>query len=410
MKKCLYAYFGRIYPFDDDIPGHYLYQPFLIDEIANLLFKEEDYQVDLYTYVSNSFFEYEELRFDHYLKPVEDMVADWVKKHVRLPQKVLNYARTSKDSSKIYAPIEFSLGDILDNIANGYYDNLILKARFRNFSTLSKDYSDALKFEVLVKKAKEYNIPVTIVDTDLSFSDYIIDKLINDHENVKIVGLGDLNTAYNGRINQDKILPGPLYGISLDKLIEVRDKFATDPSVLTDQKKSPILLFYGNIASKAYKDGHSKNQNALDYMLRLTEEDFWKRLNGYIIGKVENNKFLNEYVHVKRYNREKIADLHKLARISLNISKDLYDLTNFTPARITESWIYGVLPLSFTQKKNYQGNSSLAFKNYIKFREAIMFYMFESTTSDYVKYYFNCLDNYIAYRKEREKINGQSDS
>lgn len=407
MKKFLYAYFGKIYPFDTDIPGHFLYQPFLINEIASILSPDNKYKIDLYSYLSDIPKHAHEVKFDHYLSSIKDLVLEWISNHIDLAKHTVGYIEKIMDSRYLntrtgeceYYTYENNILNVLNKIKTGQYDNLILKARFRNISTLSKKLYDVEKFETIIQEACKYDVPVTIVDTDLSFSESAINDLIIKNNNVKVIGLGNLNLAYNRLIPENKIINTRLFGISLEMLKKVQHSFKNNLKDIIHGERCKRFIFYGNIAYKNYKAGHTKNSNILSYLLKIKEEKEFNFLSGVFIGKIEDQKFRDLYTHLPRYERQEIAKIHKNSSVSINITKDIYNKTDFTPARITESWIYGLLPVSYSTKKSYLGNPSLTFTNYREFREIMRYYMLESNLTDYGKNFLTCLDNYIKFRE-----------
>lgn len=386
MKRYLYAYFGDIVPTETDIPGHFLYQPFLIDEICSRLAGEEDYKIDLYSYLVD----YENpksltrpVEFNYFLPSVNHIMNAWKDDHLGV------------EDGKAYV----SLIEVFRNLYRERYDALILKARFRNPSTHAKKMYDVKKFEAIVQEGINFGTPILIVDTDLALPPKFI-EVINARKNIKIIALGNVKKAYPN-LKPEKILsPVPLYGISVMRLKEIYEAFEKEPQNIIHAQRKRTLLYYGNIASSNYKSGHTKNYEVLEYLIKLSEERFFHEMNGYIIGKVEDKRFVNGFEHVMRYCRSMIADLHREARLSVNISKELYEKTDFSPARITESWVFGILPLSYSSDGNYQNNRTLVFKNYMEFVECVRLYLVDTSLDDYYKMFMQCMKNCINFREK----------
>lgn len=390
-KKFLYAYFGNIQPNSVDIPGHFMYQPFLIEEICRRLCDGDvDYKVDIYSYVAkvdpNINF-CAPINFTHFFDPVNNMLNSW-SLHL---------------GTKEYRMPFIQLDEVLERIQNDYYDYLLLKARFRNTSTHGKKLYDVKKFEKICDLAINRNVPILIVDTDLALPKIFIDDVINAHDNVKIIGLGDVSKAYPN-LDKTKILHNiPLYGISTAFMNGIYKNFEEQPNLLAHYKQNnKILLYYGNVAFSNYKEGHTKNYEVLEYLIKLTEEKIFSKMNGYIIGKVEDKRFIADFGHINRYDRDKICAIHKQARLSVNISKILYEKTDFNPARLTESWVYGILPLTYSSDGTYQNNRTLVFKNYTEFLECVKLYLIDTEINDYYRMFMQAMKNCIDYRQKEE--------
>lgn len=390
MKKYLYGYFGYITPYTADIPGHFLYQPFLIDESCSLLANGEEYKVDLYSYFKDPTIENSPCsEFNYFLPSVNKILNKWA------------VSRLNPNNGCYY----HSLRSVLEKIRNREYDEVILKARFRNLSTHTKKLFDTKKFEDIAEIALARNIPVTIIDTDLSMPEEFVYRFINKQDLVRVIGLGDVTIAYPN-IDRSKIISSiPLYGISIDKLKQIYMSFKDNNEEIVNKDRRKNLIYYGNIAFANYKKNHTKNREVLEYLLKLREERFFKDIAGYIIGKVEDSDYLVGYNNIKRYSRLQIADIHKRSRISVNISKMLYEKSDFTPARITESWIYGILPLSYSSG-NYQNDRTVLFKNYYEFVENIRLYLVDSNIEDYYNMFMKSLKKNIDFREEEQKRNG----
>ena len=393
-NRYLYAYFGRLEPNPIDIPGHFLYQPFLLEEICRKICPDDNYSVDIYSYVNDikndGFGEgliEPIITFDHLLPGVKDMMNNFAYDHI-----------TNADGTSYV-----SLGKVLKNIKDGVYDVLILKARFRNPSTHAKKIYDVRKFETIVETGIKKDIPILIVDTDLSLPQNFIEGVVNKNYQIKIIALGDISKAYP-TLDPHRIAPtGYLYGLDYRRMMTIYHFFEKHPEVIKHASRGKNLLYYGNIAFQNYKEGHTKNTEVLDYLIKLAEEPFFSQMHGYIIGKVENKNYITSgYNHIKRYERKEIAKLHSRARLSVNISKILYEMTDFSPARITESWIYGVIPLSYSKDGNYQNNRTIVFRNYYEFVECVRLYLVDTDINDYYKMFMSLMKNCLEYRtKER---------
>lgn len=395
-KNFLYGYFGNLSPNLLDIPGHFMYQPFLMEEVASR-YTDSDYSMDIYSYIEDKDLDISKpVVFSHYFPGINSLMNDWANKH-------LNSA--ARGTAEEYCSPYVKLGTVISRIQAGFYDCLFLKARFRNPSTHAKKLYDVKKFENICKLATDNGTPVIIVDTDLSLPDSFIENVINLNDNFRIIGLGNVQKAYP-KLDPSRILSSkPLYGISRHMLERVAASFEADPGVFHRKATINALLYYGNIAFSNYKANHTKNREVLEYLIKLAED--LPKMFGVIIGKVEDERFLSHgYFHLARNMRIGISELHQRARLSLNISKALYDATDFSPARITESWIHGIIPLSYSSNPNYQGNPGLVFTNYPELLECVKLYLMDSSIEDYQKYFMQSIHKAIEFRKNEEREDG----
>lgn len=306
--KSLYCYFGELGLFEENIPGHTFYQVGLLDAISE---KYGNSNFDFYNYMD--------------AKASSENLPNY-------PVGPLGQVFETFTNQLID---DYRLGyeDVLLRISNREYNKIFLKARFRNLSTLQKKLKDAQRFETFIKHAIACGYEpsdIIILDTDLSLSEQFLHTIAELGITREIVSISVPGIGTN----------------FLNSCLEVH-QHAEKPS-------TNKLMYYGNLSFDNYKEGHGKNPiindiiNSIDSVklfngapFRLTvaakstpELDTW-------FSQLENVNF------VARQHRAVIWEEFISSLVSINVSKDLYLKEGFTPARVYESIIFGVIPVSY---------------------------------------------------------------
>jgi len=349
-KIALYAYFGELGLFSDNIPGHTFYQLGLIDSISQ---KYEIQKVDFFNYIKDV----DDDQLHHPVFPSDDL------------GKLM-----SSISDEIINKYLISYEEVLHKIRNREYSSLFLKARFRNLSTLQKKLKDSFKFENIIATALEAGYDpsdIVILDTDLSLSKSFL------------YTIGDM-----GIVREIPSITMP--GISkrvLDSCLAIHEN---NPENLTPT--SVKLLYYGNLSFGNYKAGHSKNQIINEI---IESADSVKMFDGTefeltIAAKVDDSLQswvapMNNVSLVGRECRDLIWEKFRSSRVSINVSKDLYLKEKFIPARVYESIIFGVIPVSYKSGPH----PAMTFETVEDFWEICKF-LAECTHEDYMKSLKDC--------------------
>lgn len=346
MNTALYCYFGALGTnFEADIPGHNFYQVPFIDAICKDLNIDN---VDFYSYIP------ENERVAQYDFPEDSLGRFLISKSV---ERIRNYCPT--------------LDQVFDNIISKSYEYIVLKARFRNLSTLTKKWDDAQQFEDIIQLALRVGYEphqITILDTDMSMPSHFVHWL----EEHKIT------------ITTPSIDFNPITKEVAQELKEIHKVDDTD----SIYKYRGRALYYGNLNFGNYKQGHSKNPIVVECLNMISEMDhFGLSYDTVIAGKSDiDNDLIRK---ISRANREQIWTEFSHARICINVSKDLYVQKGFLPARVYESLIFGALPVSY---KMPQPHTALSFNNVNEFRQICKFIL-EMSPLEYYNLYCQVLDN-----------------
>jgi hypothetical protein len=338
----LYAYFGQLGIFDDNIPGHTFYQLGLLDEIAR------SYQVDgfdFFNYIDN-------VKSDN-MRPIfpNDKIGEVFEKYCN--ELVFEYR------------IQFDT--VLNRIKMRQYSKIFLKARFRNLSTLEKKLNDAARFEEIITTALAAGYDpadIVILDTDLSLSPDFLET--------------------SRRLGLCREIPSiTMKGCS--------KRFLEDCLALHSEytySRQSHLTYYGNLSFDNYKTGHSKDPIIIDIINAIDEVQKFNGEKFTMTVAAKPTDLLEEWIATKsqvrlcpRQNREEIWDslLHSL--VSINVSKTLYLEEGFTPARVYESLMLGVIPVSY---KDPSLHPALSFETVDEFFEICKF-LSECSHEDYQK-------------------------
>ena len=342
-KRALYAYFGELGIFNDNIPGHTFYQLGLLDELAN------QYEIDKFDFVN-------------YLDTGMVNLANRPSFPDDQLGKVFNqFADKLIDNYRLH---QFA---VFEAIKNKEYSKLFLKARFRNLSTLEKKLKDAAYFEKIIKVALESGYKpadIVILDTDLSLSEEFLTKLTKLGISREIPSI---------------TIPGCSKGF-MNACLAVHQAHAN--------KVSTHLMYYGNLSFDNYKEGHSKNPiindiiSAIDTTCKFDGSSFNMTVAAKHTYTLESwIDTMSSVALCPRENREAIWVDMQMSQVSINVSKDLYLKEKFIPARVYESVIFGTIPVSY---KDPRFHPAMSFDTVDDFFEICKF-LSECSTGDYFK-------------------------
>lgn len=340
-KNSLYAYFGEIGLFDDNIPGHSFYQIGLLDSIAKHFNVNK---FDFYNYLDVERGDDEGPYF------LDDRIGTI---SATFANSLINQYRVSYNA-------------VLTAITHKMYDKLFLKARFRNLSTLDKKTKDAYRFESIIKYAiaAGYNPhDIIIIDTDLAMTERFKDRL--------------------NRLGVQIVIPSIDFpGIGQRYLTMCMESHKDALS-----SKSNNIMYYGNLDFSNYKDGHSKNPIIFDIIKDVNNIELFDLTSFRAIVAAKDSPIIRDFLFNKdmhsidfipRTNRADIWKALVKSLVSINVSKDLYLKKGFVPARVYESIIAGTIPVSY---KKGQLNS-MSFETVEDFYEIVSF-LHECTPSEY---------------------------
>jgi hypothetical protein len=305
MKKSLYAYFGLLDLHNIDSPGHSLYQIGLVDSLRES-FGEEKF--DFYSYYPEEVIKSADLQC--------------------FPETNLGKLFLEYRDRLFNDPIH-DIEALLKKIENREYSRLYLKARFRNLSTLSKKWKDALDFEKIIECAIRNGYTETeiiILDTDLSLSE----KFINDTKGLVTILIPSID------------FPG-ISNMFLVDCVKLN---------LSQNKIALSSVFYGNIDTSKYKSGNSKSEILPDVLEWISMYYKNKKANGFFYLICKRNDYdsftkKEDSIHLNRNSRAMIWDTLETSSIMINVTKEKYNELKFIPARIFEAMIFGMIPISY---------------------------------------------------------------
>lgn len=345
--KALYAYFGELGIFYDNIPGHTFYQVGLMDAIAT---RHKIDKFDFYNYVRPD-------RIDVGEMPTfpNDGLGKVFEAH----------------ASRLIQDYQIDLSRVMRLVSDKAYSKLFLKARFRNLSTLQKRLVDAKTFESIIHLALSVGYDpadIVILDTDLSLSESFL-----------------LTCKSLGITIETPSLTYPAIGSGF--LADCMQYHNENPT-----QRGTRMVYYGNLDFSNYKTGHSKNPIVFDIIDRVPDMKMFSGTSFSLDVIAKESKDLIYRFHepaingqiniIYRDNRERIWQSLSNAAISINVSKDLYIEKGFTPARVYEAIIFGSIPVSY--KMSY--HPALSFETVDHFEE-ISKYIAECSNSDYLALY-----------------------
>lgn len=341
QSRALYAYFGQLGLFEDNIPGHTFYQLGLLDEISQI------HQVDGF-----EFFNY--IDGDSKITDARPIFPN-----DKLGEVFDKYC----DSLIFDYRIPFS--KVINRIENKWYSKIFLKARFRNLSTLQKKLMDASRFEAIIQTAIKAGYrphEIIILDTDLSLSDDFIKK-------ANELGLTIETPSVSMRACSRRFL-----------------RSCVEVHVSESWKRPDHLTYYGNLSFENYKTGHSKDPiirdliDSIDGIEKFSGDKFTMTVAAKVTKELEEwIAPKTQVVITSRHERSEIWDslLHSL--VSINVSKNLYLEKGFTPARVYESLMLGAIPVSY---KDPRLHPAMSFETVEEFFEICKF-LSECSADDY---------------------------
>ena len=340
--KSLYCYFGELGLFEENIPGHTFYQVGLLDAISE---KYGNVNFDFYNYMDTD-------GVDIGTRPT-------------YPDGILGQVFEGF-TQHLVEDYRIGYEDVLLRMSNKEYDKIFLKARFRNLSTLQKKLKDAQRFETFIKHAiacgyAPYDI--VILDTDLSLSPEFLETIENLGITREIVSV---------------TIPG------------IGSKFLESCLAVHENSPKPnvnSLLYYGNLSFDNYKEGHAKNPIINDIINWVEKVTLFNGDTFQLTVAAKETSELNTWINsldraqlIPRQNREEIWNSFTNSLVSINVSKDLYLQAGFTPARVYESIIFGVIPVSYMKGPH----SAMTFETVDDFFEICKF-LSECSAGDYFK-------------------------
>lgn len=348
-STALYAYFGELGIFDTNIPGHTFYQVGLLDSIS-VSFEVD--QFDFFNYISDR-------DTSGNARPVYPTCS--------LGSVFEAY------SDRLIRDYQIAYETVLEKIRNREYSKLFLKARFRNLSTLQKKYKDATMFEhiILTALANGYEASdIVILDTDLSLSEAFLTQ-------IEELGLR-------------REIPSITFpGISknfMESCLQVHEN--------STSTRPHSLLYYGNLSFENYKEGHSKNPIINDIIQETHTRSWLDKTQFNMTVAAKNDSTLLSWLNsvkvclIPREDRLAIWHQFQQSMVSVNVSKDLYLKNRFIPARVYESIIFGVIPVSY----KWGQHPAMTFETVEDFWEICKF-LSECSNHDYLKILRKCAES-----------------
>lgn len=359
MEKttALYAYFGELGIFEENIPGHTFYQVGLIDSLSK---KYSIDNVDFLNYIS-------------------DRYQVGAQQDPQFPAGRLGSLMTEY-TNKLIREYQPSYPEVIERITNRVYSKLFLKARFRNLSTLQKKLKDALIFEDIIMTAIKVGYApsdIVIIDTDLSLSDKFIQRI----EELGIT-----------REIPSITMPGMSREL-IEDCLSIHESI--DAPVNGQYEYGTKLMYYGNLSFDNYKSGHSKNTiindiiDSVDSTVMFDGTPFLLTIAAKKDPKlVERLGELSNVELIGREDRLAIWENFSKSVVSVNVSKDLYLERKFIPARVYESIIFGVIPVSYKSGQH----PAMSFDTVQDFWEICKF-LSECSREDYLKILRTCAES-----------------
>lgn len=344
MSKVLYGYFGSLIEHNEDIPGHPLYQLNLLDTLGERL-------------------NITELDVMHYNSRITSFPVVLPESRTELHRGLV---------SREFYPREFA--EVCRNIRDRKYDFILLKHRFRNLSRLRDQHGlDVAIYEKLLVQALSKNIQVYILDTDLS----IEESFFSEFKNVGIISY----CLDHHPQRQD------MYLIPTSEII-----FSQAQESFMLKKSLSVFEFDGN--------NYFKDPRLAQYLKRLRGFD-GILLHGKYWGKDEHrqvdgvkcfnigalNKFISVQVFDRRVSTYFLEQTWNTARVTVNLTKPLYEKCNFVAPRIVEAFMMGIFPLVPDGYKFM--HPDLRFSSYYEFEQKARFFATSGTykmLSEYIEY------------------------
>jgi hypothetical protein len=276
-------------------------------------------------------------------------------------------------SRKLINNYQISYPEVIEKIKNKEYDKLFLKARFRNLSTLQKKLKDAKIFEDIITTALEVGYSpenIVILDTDLSLSESFLST-------IEALGIS--------REIPSITMPGMSKSFIQDCL-----------KIHENSTESPYmnLMYYGNLSFDNYKEGHSKNPIINDIIQSVDQTQMFDGTPFTMSVAAKKDLSLENWIGAMnrvsltaREDRARIWQNFSDSIVSVNVSKDLYIKEQFIPARVYESIIFGVIPVSY----KWGQHPAMTFETVEDFWEICKF-LAECSRKDYLKILRHCAD------------------
>jgi len=331
-NRVLYAYFGNLGIFNEDIPGHSFYQIGLLDAIRER--EGENCKFDFYSYL-----------------PVPEPQTEI------FPTDSIG-ALNDEYMTAMIADYRLSFQSAIENIRRGRYSAVYLKARFRNLSTLAKGFNDAYQFEKFIQEAAGVpDLKIYVLDTDLSLPDEFLEAA--------------------AEYGVERIVPSiDMPGIGSSFLMSVMEIHANGL-----QKNRNQVMYYGNLDFKNYKAGHAKNPIIFDLINKLHDHRKFNKDGFSVIhaGKPTESISVSQSIH--RKDRGAIWQEFSNSIASINVSKDLYIEKGFLPARVYEAIMFGTVTVSYADKTIHP---SFGFETVDQAIEQLT-YLSEINADDYLK-------------------------
>lgn len=341
--KSLYCYFGALGTKNNlDIPGHTFYQLPLLEAIADHLKTEPKF--DFFSYLPDEVY-YQATGVDDFHKDAIGNILSGM--FTSMIEEVVSY------ETLVYRVIQRET-----------YNKIILKARFRNLSTLTKKWNDAAIFESIINMALQEKFEpknIVILDTDLSLPIHFIEWARTKGLTILIPSI-DFQPMLRGRAEN------------------FLNAVEAEPNIFNTVNG---FMYYGNLDTKNYKSGHSKNPIASECIAHAAFVNHF----GYqyivdIAGKVADEdkvKTVKELNLINRSDRDLIWNEMIRGKVCLNVSKDLYVERGFIPARVYEGLMLGMIPVSYMMPKIHP---AMSFSSLGEFSEIIK-YILELDMKDY---------------------------
>ncbi len=156
------------------------------------------------------------------------------------------------------------------------------------------------------------------------------------------------------------------------------------------------MTYYGNLSFENYKAGHSKDPiirdivDTIESVKKFNGDQFTLTVAAKVTHELENWIAPKMNVVISpRQDRSEIWNslLHSL--VSINVSKNLYLEKGFTPARVYESLMLGVIPVSY---KDPRLHPAMSFETVDEFFEICKF-LSECSADDYNKILTSMIDS-----------------
>ena len=229
-------------------------------------------------------------------------------------------------------------------------------------------------FENIISTALDEGYPpesIVIVDTDLSLSESFL-------ETIRELGLS--------REIPSITMPG-MSKRFIDDCLEIHEK--------SQENRPTNLMYYGNLSFDNYKEGHSKNPIIHDIIQSVDSVEMFDGTRFTMSVAAKKDLTLENWIGkmdrvslIAREDRLPIWEHFSMSLVSVNVSKDLYLREKFIPARVYESIMFGVIPVSY----KWGQHPAMTFETVQDFWEICKF-LAECSRKDYLKILRQCADS-----------------